>query len=422
MENNNKANEQRRECLQEIDVEITAVAADEEYQKVLDDYASRVKLHGFRPGKAPRDMVKKIYASEIKDAVVNALIPKALDIELKKKNIIPVTNPVITELDYEEGRPLHAKAQFEVWPEFDLPPYKKIKVKKAETDVTEEDVDQYLDELKNKAAQYIPADDRSVVNGDYVLVEIKGKDTQTKRFLPTEKAAVLVGHPENEPSLNENLLGAKAKEERVFNVKYPKEHAKKRLAGRDIDYRVTVLSIKEKKIPELTDEFAKEISEFQTLQELRERIRKDMEESRENMGRRDIGNQVIEKISDQLDIDLPETVVRQEQLAILQNLLGSQPKAKPTQEEISRLESEAEQKARRNLKNHLILKKIAEKEQITVLEEDTTEELQRIADANKLPLAGVRDALRNDGRMEEVEDRLLLKKVIDFLTENAIIG
>jgi len=422
MEKDNSDIKKQSECLREIEVEITASEADREYREILDDYAARVKLHGFRPGKAPRDLVKKMYASEIKEAMVNSLVPKALDAELLKAKINPVTTPVITNLDYQEGGAMRAKAQFEVWPEFELPSYKKVKVEKVDTTVTEDDVDKYLEELKLKAVQYLPADDRGVVDGDYVMVEIKGQDSKTKRYLPTEKAAVLAGHPENEPALNQNLLGAKAKEERSFNVKYSADHAKKRLAGKDIDYVIKVLSIKEKKIPELTDDFAQGISEFKTLQELKDRIQKDMEESKESQSRRETGNRVLEKISGQLNIELPETIVHQEQLAIIKNLLSSQPQANPTHEEMSRLESEAKQTAERNLKNHLILKQVAEKEKIKVTEEDTTEELQKIADANKLPLAGVKEALLKDGRIQEVKDRLMLKKVVDFLTDNAIIG
>ncbi len=422
MEKEKNEIKKKNECLREIDVEITAEDADAEYRRILDDYAARVKMHGFRPGKAPRDMVKKMYASEIKEAMVNSLVPKALDAEMKKQAIIPVTTPMISDLDYKEGGSLRAKAQFEVWPEFELPSYKKIKVDKVEDTVSEEDIDGYLEELRAKATKYIPVEDRGVADEDYVMVEIKGQDTKTKRYLPTEKAAVLAGHPENESALNKNLLGCRVKDEKSFHVQYPEDHAKKRLAGKDINYVIKILSIKEKKIPELTDDFAREISEFNTLKELRDRIRKDMEESRENMARRDIGNRVIEKISEQLNFDLPETVVRQETMAIIQNLMSSQPHANPTREEIAGLEGEAKKKAESNLKNHLILKRIAEKEKIQVNDEDTNEELKKIADANKLPLAGVKDALLKDGRIQEVKDRLLLKKVVDFLTDNAIIG
>ena len=422
MEKEKNEIKKQNECLREIDVEITAEDADAEYRRILDDYAARVKMHGFRPGKAPRDMVKKMYVSEIKEAMVNSLVPKALDAEMKKQKITPVTTPMISDLDYKEGGSLRAKAQFEVWPEFELPSYKKIKVDKVENTVSEEDIDRYLEELRGKATQYIPVEDRGVADDDYVMVEIKGQDTKTKRYLPTEKAAVLAGHPENESALNTNLLACRVKDEKSFHVKYPADHAKKRLAGKDINYVIKILSIKEKKIPELTDDFAREISEFNTLQELKDRIRKDMEESRESMARRDLGNRVIEKISEQLNFDLPETVVRQETMAIIQNLLSSQPHANPTREEIAGLEGEAKKKAESNLKNHLILKRIAEKEKIQVTDEDTNEELQKIADANKLPLAGVKDALLKDGRIQEVKDRLLLKKVVDFLTDNAIIG
>ncbi len=409
------------ECKREIELDIEADEVSNEFDRIVTQFSSRAKIPGFRPGKVPRDIIKQRFYPEIKESLINSLVPKALSEELKIQNINPVGMPVVNDLHFREGQPLHLKAQFEVWPEFNLPEYKKIKVKNKKVSVTDEEIDQSLEELRMRSAQYVPVESRGVVEEDYVVVELKGKDLKTKKFLPQEKVVILAGHAENEEILNKILIGSTPGEVKNFIIDYDKNHQNKKLAGKKIEYNLKVISIKEKKLPALDDEFAKELGEFESLNDLKEKIRTQIISSKEKTIKQDMAEEIIKKISDKLSIGLPETLVEQEYMAIMRRLLSSRTKQDTSKEDLEKLKSEGKKKAEQNLKNHLILKKIAEKERLKVSDQEMHEEFKEIARANNLPLAQVIDKVNKEGKREELRSSILFKKTVDFLVEHAII-
>jgi trigger factor len=413
-----KINDSKRE----IDIVISADDVQQEFDKAVKRYAQRVKIKGFRPGKAPAHIVKQMYHADIKEAVINTLAPEVLNKELKGHDLNPLSSPVISQLSFEEGQPLHFTAQFEVWPEFELPEYTKVPVKKKKISVTDKEVTQSLEDLQKKSAQYTPVEDRGVKDEDYVVVEIKGKDLRTNKLLPTEKVVILAGHPDNEKALNENLLGLKPNDVTTFDVQYEKDHRNKKLAGKNIGYDLKVSSIKEKNLPEINDDFAKDLGEFNDIKDLKAEIKNQILAAKENDIKGEMADEIIQIISGRVTIDLPENVVENERLAILRQILSSQPPQGMTKEDADKLNDEARQKAEQNIKNHIILKMIAEREQITVAEEDFDEELEIIAKNNQIPLTQLKARIEKEGQREEIEDRVLLKKTVDFLLENAIIS
>ena len=405
----------------EIELEIDADDVMEEFNKIVAQFSSSAKIPGFRPGKVPKDLIKQKFYPEIKDSLINALVPKALNRELKDQNVNPVGMPVVNELKFKEGEPLYFKAQFEVWPEFELPVYKKIKVKQKKVSVTPEEVDQSLEDLRVRSAEYIPVDGRGVADGDYVAVELKGKDQQTNRFLPLEKGIILAGHQDNEEALNKNLAGLNQGDERSFTIDHDKDHPNKKLAGKTIEYEMKIVSIKERTLPALDDEFAKGLGEFKDLKDLKEKIEKEIISAKEKAAKNEMAEEVIKKISDKLRIELPESVVEQEQVAVMKRMLSARPQQNLGQEELEKLKSEGKGKAEQNLRNHLILKKVAEKEKLEVSDQELHEEFKKIASANNLPVAKVVESFNGEGKREELRDSLVLKKTVDFLVDNAII-
>jgi len=412
-----KINDAKRE----IDIAIPADEVQQEFDNAVLRYAQRAKIKGFRPGKAPGHIVRQMYQSEIRESVINALAPDALNRELRDNGINPLGSPVLSQLSFEEGQPLKFTAQFEVWPEFELPEYIKVPVKKKTARVTEQEITQSLEDLRKKSAQYIPVEGRGVKDEDYVVVEIKGKDIQTKKLLPTEKVVILIGHPENEKALNENLLGLKTEEQTTFVVHYDKNHSQKKLAGKSIEYDVKVVSIKEKSLPEIDDDFAKDLGEFNDLKDLKAEIKTQILANKENEIKGEMADEVIRIISGRVTFDLPENIVENERLTILRQILSSQSVQEMTKEDADKLNEECRQKAEQNIKNHIILKTIAEREKIKVTEEDLEEEMSRIAKVNNIPLAQLKARIEKEGQREEIKDRVLLKKTVDFLLENAII-
>jgi trigger factor len=409
------------QCKRELELEIPKDEVEKEFQKILNQFSARAKIQGFRQGKAPKDMIKRMFFSEIRKSLLDSLIPKALEAEFKALNLNPVSTPVIKDLNFKESHPLLLTVYFEVLPDFKVSGYKKINVRKKKLQVTEKEVDQSLEELQQRAAEYVPIEGRGVVDGDYVLAEIKGKELKSKKFLPTEKVLILAGHPENEKILNENLKELKVNEESHFVLSYAADHKNKNLAGKSIEYNLKVVSIKEKKLPPLNDDFAKGLGEYKDLTDLKEKIKKEILVSKDESAKREIAEQIIAKISDKIDVELPETLVEEENISLIRQRLAQIPRQDLNKEKIEAMKKEGRKQAEKNLKNHLILSKIAEMEDFDVSKEEEDQELKAIAKANNVPLAEIIDNLNKEGRREELRNTILGKKTVDFLVKQAII-
>lgn len=404
----------------ELEIEINAEEVAKEWDKTLLEYASRARLDGFRRGKAPREMVQRLFHSDIKDSVIETLAPRALSESLRTESIRPVGTPVIREIVFKEGEPLRFKAAIEILPDFELPAYEKIRVQKKQVRVEDEDIDRSLEELRQRSAEFVPVEGRGVVDGDYVVVEWKGRDLKTKKWLPTEKIMVLAGHPENEKALNENLIGLKPGESRTFEIVYPAEHAQRKTAGRSIEYDLKVVSVKEKRVPEMSDEWAKDLGEDDTLTDLRARIRRELEKSREEEARREMGDEIVKTLVEKLQLELPQSLVEQEAVSSLRSWASRLPADLPP-ERVEDLRQKARSLAETNLKRGLLLQKIAGRENLTVSDEEIEEEVREMAKRNNVPLAQLVERINQEGRREDVRNTLRLRRAIDFLLTNAVI-
>jgi trigger factor len=405
----------------ELNLDVPPAAVGEEFDKILAGIASKAKLAGFRMGKAPKDLVQRMFFAEIQKDVVDSLVPKALGEELKASGLRPVSVPVILDAHFEEDRTLHSRVAFEILPDFELPVYKKVRLARREAAVEDKEVEQSLEELRQRAAEYVPAEGRGVTDGDYVVVEVQGRDLRTKKTFPVEKTVVLAGHTENEPSLDQNLSGLKPGEEKMFSVTYPKDHANKKLAGKDVEYRLKVQSIKEKKVPPLNDDLAKTLGDYLGLEDLREKVRARLLASRESSGRNKAASELLEKISAEVIVELPESLVEDETRAILRRILSGHPQTQLGKDQAEQLAAESKKQAERNIKNNLILTKIAEKEAITVSEAEIEEEMKGLAQANQVPLEKVVETVDREGKRGDLEENILFRKTVDFLLGQAII-
>ena len=407
----------------EIELEIPDAEFRGEYEKILDEYVAKAKLDGFRKGHAPRERVQALFDHEITHDAYDALIPRVLEEELRALRLNPVNVPELKDLKHEAGQALRATAAFEVLPEFELPDYRAVQVKKKPVEVSEADLDKALEDLRARAAEYVPVEGRGVAEGDYAVVEMQGRDAKTKRLLPVEKAVVLAGHAENEPALNEKIVGMTPGEERSFEVVYPKEHANKRVAGKDIVYSLKVREIKEKKLPPLDDEFAKSLGATEGLQSLKDKVRQELLAARERASQNEAATEVLKAITDQVTLELPESAIEQETVAILRRLLSAYRDRGVAPEALEILKGEARRQAIEHLKNHLVLERIALKEGFQVTDEEIQAEIRSLAQANHIQEAALADMIRRDEhRREEMVENLLFRKTVDFLMKNAIMS
>jgi len=407
----------------EIELEIPDEEFRQEYEKILGEYVAKAKLDGFRKGHAPRERVKALFDHEIEHDVYDSLIPRVLEEELRGLRLNPVSVPVLKDLKHEPGQPLRCTAAFEVLPQFELPDYRAIRIKKRSTELAKEDVDKAMEEIRGRAAEYVPVAGRGVADGDYAVVEMQGRDQKTKRLLPVEKAVVLAGHADNEPALNEKIMGMTPGEERSFEVAYPKEHPNRRVAGKEIVYGLKVRELKEKKLPALDDEFAKSLGVPDGLLALVAKVRQELQEGKERAARNETASDVLAAVADKVALELPESVVEEETLAVLRRLLQAYGDRRIAPEALEALKTEARRQAVDHLRNHLILEKIAQKEGLAVGEEEIQEEIRNLAKANNIPEATLADMMRRDEhRREELAESLLFRKTVDFLVKTAIIS
>jgi len=407
----------------EIELEIPDDEFGREYERVLDEYAAKAKLDGFRKGRAPRERVKALFDHDIRHDVYDALIPRVLEAELQALRLKPVNVPELKDLKHEAGQPLRATAVFDVLPDFELPDYRTVQVRKKAAVVADADVDKALEDLRARAAEYVPVAGRGVLDGDYAVVEMQGLDTRAKRRLPVEKAVVLAGHAENEAALNEKIIGMTPGEERTFAVSYPKEHANKRVAGKDIVYTLKLREIKEKRLPDLDDEFAKSLGAGDGLAALKDKVRQELLAARERASQNEAAAEVLKAIAGKVTLELPESAVEQETLAVLRRLLSAYRDHGVAPEALEVLRTEARRQAVEHLKNHLILEKISQKEGFQVSDEEVQAEIRNLARANNIQEAALADMIRRDeSRREEMVENLLFRKTVDFLMKNAIMG
>ncbi|MDD8025829.1 MAG: trigger factor [Acidobacteriota bacterium] len=405
----------------EIQAELCADEVAHELDHVLEHYAERARLKGFRAGKAPKDMVKQIYQHEIQHALVDELVPKVLEEILNGRDIHPVGTPVIEDLSLEDGSPLRFKAVVEVWPDFALPAYRKVRTSRRTAEVPETEVDKAIEDLRRKSAEYVPVDGRGVEAGDYVVIELQGRDLRTKRMRPTEKSVLLVGRAGNDPAVDENVRGLPTGESKVFRTSYPAESPVRALAGKDVEYSLKVQAIKAERLPELNDEFAKSLGEFESLEALRAKVRTELGKAREMKAKRDTSEDVLNQLVEQTAIELPPAAVEEEAEEVLKKTFQSIPPESITPQLVEEFRPRAREQAAAAIKRQLLLQRIAEAEKIDAGEEEIDQEIQDLARANGVPAARLLESFAQEGRREGLKATLILRKTVDFLVSQAIM-
>src|SRR5260221_1590892 len=264
-------------CRRELELEIPAEDVQKAVARVAKEFARVSRVPGFRPGKAPVTLIRRRFADDIKSEVLQSLVPNQIERAVSENKMVPITQPQIDKVDFAEAGPVKFRATFEVLPEFELGQYKDLEVEIDDVKLEEADVDKALEELRDRAANFVPAEGRPIADGDYAQLKLKGIPAGGGDVLEADSVLCHVGGEETMEAFNENLRGANAGEHKNFDVTYPADYPDPKLQGKTFSYSVEILGIKEKKRPELNDEFAKDVSEAQTVEELRKKIRESLE-------------------------------------------------------------------------------------------------------------------------------------------------
>jgi trigger factor len=417
--------EETNPCRRELSIEIPAEVVKAETDNLVSRYQKLANIPGFRKGKVPGTIVRQRFAEEIKSDVVDALVPRYFRDEAKKQNLSPVSQPRITDLHLHDGEPLRFKASFEVMPDFQVAPYEDIRVTTLDTNVTDEEVETSLNNLRDQQATFTPVEeDRPLKDGDFAVAGFKGTPKETdadSKPVEVDEIMVEIGGENTIPEFTENLRGAKPGDQKTFDVKYADDFAEKRLAGKTLTYEVTVKGIKTRTVPELNDEFAKELSgDFNTIDELRTRLRENMQAERQHEAEHQGKDKVVEELVQRNDFPVPDALVNDQiDLRLERGLRALAAQGMRTEDmkgmDFERLRAGQRDAALREVKAALILDRIADQEKIEVPDEEVEHELEALATQSKQPLEQVRTRLTENGGLDRIRHRIRNEKTLDSL-------
>jgi trigger factor len=410
-------------CRKELDLEIPAEEVSKATEKVAKEFARVARVPGFRPGKAPISLIKRRFADDIKGEVLQTLVPERVEKAVTEQKLTPVSQPQVDKLDYQEGQPLKFRASFEVLPEFSLGNYKSLEIEMPEMAITDESVANTLAEMQQRAATFAPVEGRAVQDGDFVQIKLHGTPEGGGDPIQAESVLCHIGAEETMQPFNENLRGANIGDHKNFDVEYPADYPDAKLAGKKFHYAVDVLGIKVKVLPELNDEFAKDVSDASSLDELRKKVREGLEHERDHRKTELQREKILAELVKLHDFPVPESLVEHQMDVRLERVVrslaqqGVDPRAVNV-DWVSLRRRQAD-RARDDVKAELVIDRIASEEKIDVTEEELQHELEHMAGHSGESAEAIRARLTKQGALDRMKAKLRSDKTVDWLAQNA---
>jgi trigger factor len=409
----------------EISVEIPAEEVAREMDVIVQKYQKVARLPGFRSGHVPASIIKQRFKEDLKSDVVEALVPRYFHKEAEKLGMIPVSQPRVTDLHIHEGEPLRFKASFEILPEIKVEGYKELRADHPEIVVKEEEVEDALNHVREQHATYASVEGRALADGDFAQASMDGKpkkedDDGTAQPVHMDEVLVEIGGKNTVAEFTEHLRGANAGDEKEFEVTYPADASDKRLAGKTFVYTVKIQAIKQKNLPELNDDFAKELGEFTTLEQVRNQIRENMEHERKHDAERQAKDKLVAELVKRNDFEVPESLVdRQIDVRLERGLRALAAQGMKMEDlkkmDLPRLRAGQRDQAVQDVKSSLLLERVAELEKIEVADEEFNHEIEALAQQSKQTPEAIRARLTQDGGLDRIRNRIRSEKTLDFL-------
>jgi trigger factor len=413
------------ECTREVVVEASAEEVSKAFRKVTRTYQKYARIPGFRPGKTPESVIQRRFATEIRKEVIDSLLPERFNQSIRDQNLKPVGQPQVTELTIENGKPLHVKAVFEYIPDFSIEGYQSVTVEKPSVELTDEEFNREMQELRESRATIEPVEeDRPLVDGDWAQIiytgVIQGEDGADP--VQGEDALVEIGGKDTVEAFTQVLRGAKPGQELKAEVIYPTEYPDKRIAGKTVTYDITVKAIKNRTIPELNDEFAKEMGNYESLTDLQTHVREHMAQRKRNSVESETKDRLFAALSQKFAFAVPESLVQDRIDARLERGLRALA-AQGMQAEVmrkldfGRLRAAQRDGAIAEVRATILMDRIAEAENITVTDEEVEHEIQIAAIQSREPVEALHKRLTEEGGLARIREQLKREKVADLLYE-----
>jgi len=405
-----------------ISIEIPTDVVDAEFDRVARGYTKQARLPGFRPGKVPQTLIKQRFREQILHDVMHGLIPRAVEEALQTRGIEPVDTPDVRDVDLAEGRPLKFTAAFETVPPFDPGDLSSITLRQASAEVSDEDVDDMMRRLRERAAKYETVEGRAIADDDTVALDMDRTDA-AGHVDHREGVTVQLGAAGNPPGFDAQLVGLNEGDSKTFAVQFPEDYSVPELANTQQTYSVTVKGIRRRVLPDLDDEFAKDIGTFDSLSALRDHVRHDLEAEAQDNARRQVRSELFRQLSQRIPFELPTSLVDREMDRRVEEFarqLASQ-NVDPRQAGIDwgQFREAQREPAWNAVASALALDEIARREQITVMPEDVDKEIERFAvRAGRTP-AALRAQLEKEGGISRLYAGLRREKAVDLALSRA---
>jgi trigger factor len=407
-------------CKHTLEITVPVEEVEAETGRAVTKVQQRAKLPGFRPGKAPVSIIRQQFAGEIRKQVLESLIPKYLHNRFEAEDLKVVGQPDITDVHLEAGEPLRFTADFEVVPQVELLDYKGLTVKYHDPEVTDEDVDKRIEELRHSKAEFVNEDPRPLADGDFAVLSLESLSAVEGPPVKNEEMTLEVGGGDTLEDFSEHLRGMNPGEEKEFDVSYPEDYGQPKLAGKTVRFRAQVKGVRRKELPEVNDEFAQDLGDYRTVDELREAVRKSLFGQRQFEAQLEAKNQLVDKLVDMHDFPVPETFVDQQIRNRTGRALaerGVDPKSLKL--DWKKLKESQQDKALHEVKASMLLSRIAEREAIVPTRDEVDKEVERIARQQREPFAAVRLRFEKDGTLGRIASHIQTEKTLSFLFEHA---
>lgn len=419
--------------LKQIDIEIDASAVKKAYDEVSDRYAKTANVPGFRPGHAPRAVVRTRFKDQIRTEVLRELIPDAVQHAIAENKLEPLGEPELN-LEVAEGldklgeHSISFNVNVEVLPEIELGKYKGIEVSRRVRPVKDEDVERVIEQLRENSASLEPVEDRGAQVGDTVTANFHGKflDTPEAEPINVEDVDVVLGGEGIVQAITDNLTGAKPDDEKTFIVDYPQDFSAKGLAGKRLEYAVKVSAVRTKEVPDLDDEWAQSLGdEVESVADLRTKVRSDIEAQAKHEGEGKMRADLVRQLVEAHGFELPDRLVQQQTEhrleSVVRDMINQGIDVRHPDLDWDKARDSLKEQAGYDLRGSLLLERIADEEKIEVTDQDIDDEINAIADASKQSAEQVRGILTKQGGERSIAGRLRNRKALDFLVANASV-
>jgi trigger factor len=425
----------------EIKIEIEAADVRAEFERVTQEYARAVTVPGFRKGHAPVTVVRTRYKKDIQGDVLKRLVPEAVEQAIEESGFQVIGQPDVhldnENLDKLGQEPITLHAHVEVMPELALGEYKGIEAARRTRPVTDEEIEQVIENLREASASLQPVEDRPAQEGDTVTVDIRGRyvEPAEEEDINVSDVDVVLGSEGVLPEFNENLDGVQPDEVKSFTVKYPDDFGpggraqdgeeRKGLAGKTIEYTATVSAVRRKEVPALDDDWVKSLGEeeVETVEGLRARVRENLSKSAEQESEHRLRDEVLGQLIERHRFEVPETIVSYQANQLLQSMIrdmisrGADPRTQDINWEAMR--DLVRERAGDDVRGTMLLERVAEAENIEVTQDEIDAEIESVAEASRQSVEQVRAALTKQGGERSIADRLRNRKALDFLVQHA---